>query len=239
MTERTHSQELRAQDSTPGPEVVPTASGYDRWSEVYDSDENPLILLEEKHMPPLVGNVAGLKVADIGCGTGRHALRLAGAGADVTAVDFSREMLSRARSKPGAERVQFIQHDITKRLPLESASFDRVFCCLVLDHISDVNSFLSELGRLRRPGGFVVISVMHPAMMLKGVQARFTDPTSGRKVSPQSYPNQVSDYVRAAVQAGLTIDYISEHAIDPELAKRSERAAEYLDWPMLLLMRLK
>src|SRR6185295_7626510 len=99
-------------------EIVSTALGYDRWSEVYDSDENPLILLEEKHMPALVRNVAGLRVADIGCGTGRHALRLAAAGAQVTAVDFSQEMLNRARAKPGAERVQFIQHDISGPLPL-------------------------------------------------------------------------------------------------------------------------
>src|SRR5882762_2267136 len=76
-------------------EVVSTVSGYDRWSEVYDADENPLIVLEEKHISPLVGSVAGLKVADIGCGTGRHALKLAAAGAHVTAVDFSQEMLNR------------------------------------------------------------------------------------------------------------------------------------------------
>jgi malonyl-CoA O-methyltransferase len=220
-------------------EVVATAVGYDRWSEVYDSDENPLILLEEKHLPPLVGDVGGLKVIDIGCGTGRHALRLATAGAEVTAVDFSGEMLNRARAKPGAERVKFVQHDITKRLPFEIGSFEAVFCCLVLDHISDVDAFFAELARLHRPNGFVTISVMHPAMMLKGVQARFTDPASGRRVSPQSYPNQVSDYVRAAVRAGLAIDHISEHAIDSELAAVSERAAKYLDWPMLLLMRLK
>jgi malonyl-CoA O-methyltransferase len=220
-------------------EVVSTVSGYNRWSEVYDLDENPLILLEEKHMRPLVGNLAGLSVADIGCGTGRHALRFATAGAEVTAVDFSPEMLNRARSKPGAERVRFVQHDITKRLPLESGSFHAVFCCLVLDHISDVNTFFGELARLRHPEGFVMISVMHPAMMLRGVQARFTDPASGQKVSPQSYPNQISDYVRAAVRAKLTIEHISEHAIDVELAAVSERAAKYLDWPMLLLMRLK
>jgi ubiquinone/menaquinone biosynthesis C-methylase UbiE len=224
---------------TNSPEVVPTASGYDRWSEVYDSDENPLILLEEKHLPALVGDVTGLKVIDVGSGTGRHALRLAAAGADVTAVDFSSEMLNRARSKPGAEGVKFIQHDITKQLPFEPGSFDSVFCCLVMDHISDVDAFFSELARLHRKGGFVMISVMHPAMMLKGVQARFTDPASGRKVSPQSYPNQISDYVRAALRASLTIDHISEHAIDSKLAAVSERAAKYLDWPMLLLMRLK
>src|SRR5882762_2475309 len=95
----------------PIPEIVPTVAGYNRWSEVYDSEQNPLILLEEKHMPALVGNVAGLDVADVGCGTGRHALRLAAAGARVTAVDFSDVMLQRARRKPGAEAVTFIRHD--------------------------------------------------------------------------------------------------------------------------------
>src|SRR5204862_4706936 len=129
-------------------------------------------------------------------------------------------------------------YDITTRLPMETASFDGVFCCLVLDHIADVTSFFAELARLRCPGGFVMISVMHPAMMLRGVQARFTDPLSGRKISPQSYPNQISDYVMAAVHAGLRLDHLSEHAIDTELAAMSERAAKYLDWPMLLLMRL-
>src|SRR5438105_172200 len=61
-------------------EVVSTAAGYDRWAEIYDGEDNPLIWLEEKHIRPLLGDVHGLNVADIGCGTGRHALRLAAAG---------------------------------------------------------------------------------------------------------------------------------------------------------------
>src|ERR1017187_10458968 len=83
-------------------EVVPTQAGYDRWAEVYDREDNPLVLLEEMHIGPLAGKVTGLAVADIGCGTGRHALRWAAAGARVTAVDFSDAMLQRARAKPGA-----------------------------------------------------------------------------------------------------------------------------------------
>src|SRR5207249_12248855 len=54
--------------------------------------------------------------------------------------------------------------------------FDRVLCCLVLDHISDLAGVFSEMRRVCRPDGSVVVSIMHPAMMLKGVQARFTDP---------------------------------------------------------------
>src|ERR1035441_4585697 len=95
-------------------EVVPTQAGYDRWAEVYDGEDNPLVLLEEKHIGPLAGKVAGLTVADIGCGTGRHALRWAAAGAHVTAVDFSAAMLKRARAKPGADAVTFVPHDLAK-----------------------------------------------------------------------------------------------------------------------------
>ena len=103
-------------------EVVPTRAGYDRWAEVYDAEDNPLVLLEEQHIGALVGAVAGLAVADIGCGTGRHALQWAAAGARVTAVDFSEAMLQRARAKRGAEAVTFVCHDLTRRLPLESAA---------------------------------------------------------------------------------------------------------------------
>jgi malonyl-CoA O-methyltransferase len=220
-------------------EVVRTDVGYNRWAEVYDGEDNPLVLLEETHITPLIGNVAGLAVADIGCGTGRHAIRLAGAGAKVTALDFSEGMLKRARAKPGADAVRFIGHDLAQRFPLETGSFERVLCCLVLDHIADLESFLVELSRICKPTGFIVASVMHPAMMLRGVQARFIEPASGRRIYPQSQPNQISDYVMAAVHAGLQLEHLSEHSVDSQLAESSPRAAKYLEWPLLLLMRLK
>jgi malonyl-CoA O-methyltransferase len=219
-------------------EVVPTQAGYDRWAKFYDAEDNPLVLLEEQHIGELIGNVAGMSVADIGCGTGRHAVRLAAAGAKVTAVDFSEAMLQRARAKAGTETVLFVRHDLTERLPLESATFDRVYCFLVLDHIPEPGKFFSELRRLCRPEGFVVVSVMHPAMSLRGVQARFIDPGSGRRISPESHVHQLSDYLMAAAGAGLRLDYVSEHAMDAGLATRSPRAAKYVGWPMLLLMRL-
>jgi malonyl-CoA O-methyltransferase len=219
-------------------DIVPTRAGYDRWAEFYDAEDNPLVLLEERQIGPLVGDVAGLAVADIGCGTGRHALRWAAAGAQVTAVDFSQAMLRRARAKPGAEAITFVRHDLAKPFPLESAAFDRVCCCLVLDHIAELDRFFRELRRLCRPKGHVIISVMHPAMSLKGVQARFIEPGSGRRISPASHAHQMSDYLMAAVQAGLRLEHVSEYAVDAALAARSPRAGKYLGWPMLLLLKL-
>jgi len=109
---------------------------------------------------------------------------------------------------------------------------------LVIDHIADLDGLFREMSRVCRPDGFVVVSVMHPAMMLRGVQARFTDPASGRETRPASCPHQLSDYFMAAARAGFLFDHLSEQAVDEALASRLERARRYLGWPMLFLMRL-
>ena len=84
----------------------------------------------------------------------------------------------------------------------------------------------------------MIISVMHPAMSLRGVQARFIDPASGRRISPASHAHQMSDYLMAAVRAGLTLQQVSEYPMDAALAAQSPRAGKYLGWPMLLLLKL-
>jgi malonyl-CoA O-methyltransferase len=228
-----------ADPTAPPIDILSTRDGYDRWAAIYDDEDNALIALEEPQVAQLLGDITGLTIADVGCGTGRHTLRLAAAGANVTALDFSEAMLAKARAKPHAAAVRWLQLDLAQPLPLADAAFDRVGCFLVLDHIPNPAGLLAECRRICRPDGFVLISVMHPAMMLRGIQARFTDPATGRETRPESCPHQISDYVMAAVRAGLRIDHLSEHAVDEALARRSPRAAKYLNWPMLLTMRLR
>ena len=219
---------------------LPIREAYDLWAEVYDRDGNPLIALEERHVGALIGEVGGLAVADVGCGTGRHAIRLAADGARVTALDFSPGMLAAAREKPGAERVRFLLHDVTTPLPFDEGAIDRVLCCLVLEHVTDLRAMCLELARVCAPGprGAIVISAMHPAMMERGVQARFHDPRTGERTQTASRPHAISDYVRAAREAGLTIERLDEHTVDESLAAAYPRGARYLGWPMLLLLKL-
>jgi malonyl-CoA O-methyltransferase len=220
------------------PVVLPTSEGYDLWATSYDTDGNPIIALEEPWVDRLLGDVGGLSILDIGCGTGRHTVRLARAGAMVQALDFSAGMLEKARLKEGAEKVNFRVHDLAQPLPFGAGSFDRVVCGLVIDHIADLGGLFRDMARVCRPSGCVVVSVMHPAMMLRGVQARFRDPATGQEFRPASQPHQLSDYVLAAARAGCSFDHLSEHAVDEALANRVERARRYLGWPMLFLMRL-
>jgi malonyl-CoA O-methyltransferase len=223
---------------TPAVDRLSTRDGYDRWAAIYDDDGNPLIALEEPHVDRLLGDVRGLAVADIGCGTGRHALRLAAAGARVQALDFSPVMLERARQKASGLDISFHAHDLAHPLPFADGAFNRVLCGLVLDHIADLDGLFREMHRICAPSGGVVISVMRPALMLRGVQARFHDPLSGREVRPASVPNQISDYIMAAARAGFIFDHVSEHIADEALAAKWERARKHLGWPLLFVMRL-
>jgi ubiquinone/menaquinone biosynthesis C-methylase UbiE len=154
------------------------------------------------------------------------------------ALDFSTGMMRKAREKFGAQHIAFAVADISHSLPLREHRFERVICCLVLDHIHNVAGLFGELERICRRDGFIAISVMHPALLLREVQAQFHDPATGATVRPRSALNQISDYVNAAKASGLHIDHMSEHVIDAEVASRYPRAMKYLGWPVLLLLRL-
>ena len=223
--------------SKPDPAAI--RSGYDRWSEVYDHDLNPLVALEEPVVREALGDVSGLAVLDLGCGTGRHALWLSTRGANVTAVDFSEGMLNEARRKHGASRVRFLVHDLHQPLPFEAAAFDCVVSGLVLEHLHDLRFVFGEARRVLKPGGRAVVSAMHPAMYLRGVEARFTDPVTGEKVRPGSVVHALGDFVMAAVGAGFALEAIGERAPDADFAVRYPRAERYVAWPMLVVLSLR
>jgi ubiquinone/menaquinone biosynthesis C-methylase UbiE len=212
--------------------------GYDRWAAVYDHDANPLQALEEPIVRQVVGAVQGLTVLDLGCGTGRHSLWLAAGGAEVTALDFSEGMLDEARRKPGAEQIRFLCHDLHTSLPLGDNEFDLVVSGLVLEHLRELDGFFAEIKRVLKVGGRAVVSAMHPAMFLRGSQARFTDPTTGDLVQPGSIAHSIGDFVMAALRAELRLTGIEEACPDAEFAGKYSRAEKYVGWPMLVVLQL-
>jgi malonyl-CoA O-methyltransferase len=229
---------MRFDESKPN-ELEGVRDGYDRWAELYDHDRNPLTALEEPRIQSAVGEVGGLTVLDLGCGTGRHATWLAAAGATVTAVDFSEGMLRAAREKPGAAKIEFIRHDLHHRLPFSDGSFDVVVSGLVLEHLRDLHAFFREVHRVTRVGGRAVVSAMHPAMFLRGSQARFTDPASGQVVQPGSVAHPLGEITMAVLTAGFHVDAIHEHSPDRQFAQQFPRAEKYIGWPMLVILELR
>ena len=217
---------------------VDVRQGYDQWSEVYDHDLNPLVLLEEPLVRSWVPRPRGLSVADVGCGTGRHSLWLADAGARVDAFDTSVGMMAKAKEKLKAHGVRFHEHTLPAPLPARAESFDLVLLALVADHIADLPGTFTQLHRVMKPGAELIFTVLHPAMNLKGVTARFTNPASGTEVRVAAFEHTYADYVMGVLRAGLKIEEIVEQTADEALVARTPRAQKYLGWPMLLAMRL-
>jgi SAM-dependent methyltransferase len=100
---------------------------------------------------------------DVGCGTGRAlpALHAAvGPQGTVIGIDYTEPML-RAAEELGRARVAHLLLADARRLPLADASVDGVFAAGLVGHLPDVDTVLTELARVCRPGGRMAL--FHPS----------------------------------------------------------------------------
>ncbi len=112
----------------------------------------------------LLGDVAGRRVLEVGCGAAQCSRWLQGAGAQVVATDLSAGMLHRSRLiDAGRDRpVPLAQADAT-RLPFADASFDLACSAYgAVPFVADSAAVMREVARVLRPGGRWVFSVSHP-----------------------------------------------------------------------------
>jgi 2-polyprenyl-3-methyl-5-hydroxy-6-metoxy-1,4-benzoquinol methylase len=108
---------------------------------------------------------ADARVLDFGCGSGLTVQTLTDAGYIASGVDFSREAIEFGTSK-GIAGLQVVSDE---KLPFPDASFDAVVCMDVLEHLADEQPALSEMRRVLKPEG--VLLIMVPAyMFLWGTQ---------------------------------------------------------------------
>jgi demethylmenaquinone methyltransferase/2-methoxy-6-polyprenyl-1,4-benzoquinol methylase len=94
------------------------------------------------------------RVLDIAAGTGTSSAALAKSGAAVTALDFSAGMIAVGRERH--PEIEFVEADATD-LPFEDEIFDAVTISFGLRNIVDVPKALSEMFRVLKPGGRLVI----------------------------------------------------------------------------------
>jgi SAM-dependent methyltransferase len=99
---------------------------------------------------------AGERVLDVGCGEGRFVAELARKGAEVVGIDVAAEPLRRARALHPALDLRLV--DGEGPWSLADASFDAVWAGEVIEHVADTAGWLSELRRVLRSGGILLLS---------------------------------------------------------------------------------
>lgn len=114
--------------------------------------------LEEGLMLEVLGDVAGARVLDIGCGDGALVRALAARGATTVGVDPDPTMLAVARTFTAEANVTatFLEGR-ADALPFPDASFDRAIAVTMLCFVPDAVKAVREMARVLRPGGRLVV----------------------------------------------------------------------------------
>ena len=136
-----------------------------QWTEAVEDwieqDQAVRIGMLDSWMLDALGDVAGSRVLDIGCGEGRFSRLLAGLGAHVTGVDLTGPLIERARSlSVGAET--YLVGDAEDLTGLESDSFDLAVSYIVLVDLLDYGRSIESAYRVLKPGGRFVVCNIHP-----------------------------------------------------------------------------
>ena len=126
---------------------------FDRISPVYDAMNRAMTAGLDRSWRRIAAEAVvrpGDAVLDACCGTGDLALAAERAGGKVTGVDFSPQMLARARRKSAS--AEWVEGDVTA-LPFADGSFDAVTVGFGIRNVPDLDAGLVELARVLRPGG--------------------------------------------------------------------------------------
>lgn len=207
-------------------------------------ENNPYTALYERPaVQAMVPPVAGRRVLDAGCGTGRASLWLAERGAEVVGVDISPEMLRVARTDvPSAS---FVVADLAEPLPFPDGAFDLVVSSLVLHYLRD---WVPTLRELRRLANEMVLSTHHPATDIELSDSgdyfatelltdRWT--VNGREREVRFWRRPLSAMFADIAEAGWRVDALSEPAPLAEMRERDPDAWERLTKnPHFLFLRL-
>jgi ubiquinone/menaquinone biosynthesis C-methylase UbiE len=182
---------------------------YDFWASLYDSNRNNTRDLEAIALRDILGKIKFECCLEIGCGTGKNTQWLADRSIQLTGVDFSNEMLAKAREKISSSKVTFINADITKDWTFVSTEFDLISFSLVLEHIEFLDPVFLKASKVLKPGGYLYMGELHPFKQYTGTKARF-DTEAGRQLV-DCFNHHITDFTRAADKAGLKIIDMNEY----------------------------
>lgn len=169
---------------------------YNSWSQTYDAMENKTRDLEARALRESLTDRRFRNVLEIGCGTGKNTEWLSAKSEYVLAVDFSEEMLEKAKAGINAPNVEFKQFDLREKWNVAEREFDLISCSLALEHIENLNFVFAQARKILRENGLFYLGELHPLKQYQGSKARFE--TGSGIFELECFTHHISNYFEAA-----------------------------------------
>lgn len=135
--------------------ILNSSVGYDLAAKDYDKKEKYLDSFEQNKILPLLGELNGKEVLEVGAGTGRLTTRLVSLQAKLTALDTSAQMLKILKSKNS--KITTVVGD-AENLPFADNEFDLIIATFLIVHLKDPKIFFDEAYRVLKDGGQLIVT---------------------------------------------------------------------------------
>jgi ubiquinone/menaquinone biosynthesis C-methylase UbiE len=190
---------------------------YDIWAENYDSQPGNLMLdLDELLFAELLDttDIRNKNVADIGCGTGRHWLKLLQKHPTaLTGFDVSPGMLNKLKEKFPSAHI----HTITDNHFSQVADdvYDVILSTLTVAHIEDIEEAINAWSRILKTKGDVIVTDFHPNALASGGKRTFKHEKS--HIAVQNFVHDVAVIKVVFAKNGFTVVNEAEKKVDEKV----------------------
>ncbi len=181
---------------------------YNLWSQQYDTDENKTRDLDRLSTIKILSKYKFNTALELGCGTGKNTLWLLGKAKKITGLDFSQEMLKKAKEKINNPKVTFIKADLLQPWKVANKFTDLITSSLTLEHIKDLDFIFTQAYLKLKSNGIFFINELHPFKQYSGSKARY-ESEKGTEVL-EVYTHHISEYLITAKKNGFILVEIDE-----------------------------
>ncbi len=162
---------------------IPFPLGSKDYFEFFDKQREQIDSAEDAERIHDFASFPGKKVLEVGCGNGYVLSRYARQGADVVGVDITRTAVELCRQRFAHMNLAgTFQEADAERLPFADATFDCVCSMGVLHHVPDTRRAVTEIHRVLKPGGRLIVMFYHRRSALYHVNFRLRSLLSGKSL---------------------------------------------------------
>jgi 2-polyprenyl-6-hydroxyphenyl methylase / 3-demethylubiquinone-9 3-methyltransferase len=165
------------------------------------------VLTERLHVNP-----HGKATLDVGCGGGFLAEEFAHLGCQVTGIDPSEPSLDTARAHAAASGLSIdYRTGVGEALPFADHSFEIVYCCDVLEHVTDLERVIAEIARMLPAGGVFFYDTINRTFLSKLFAIKLAQEWRATRFAPQ-HLHDWDQFIRPTELQAL----MSRHGLEPQ-----------------------